>query len=145
MTVISRTALLPYTAQQMFDLVNDIEAYPSYMQGCVGAEVLSRSDQQIDARLILAQGRLRQSFTTRNKLIAAERIEMTLLEGPFSQFEGIWQFKCLQGEACKISLDLRFSLANKIVGLAAARLFESVSSRLVDEVSMRAKQTFGGK
>lgn len=145
MTVISRSALLPYTVQQMFDLVNDIEAYPSYMQGCVGAEVLSRSDEHIEARLILSQGRLRQSFTTRNKLIAPSQIEMSLVEGPFSQFEGIWRFKCLQGEACKVSLDLKFTLANKIVGLAAARLFESVSSRLVDEVSLRAKHTFGTK
>lgn len=144
MTSISRTALLPYTAQQVFDLVNDIESYPSYMQGCSQARVLSRGDNWVEAELVLAQGNLRQRFSTRNTLIVPERIDMQLLEGPFSKFEGVWQFKCLQGEACKVSLDLNFKLNNKLVNLAAGRLFESVGSRLVDEVSLRAKQCFGG-
>lgn len=144
MTCISRSALLPYTAQQVFDLVNDIEAYPSYMQGCSQARIISRGEGWIEAELELAQGGLRQRFSTRNILTVPERIDMQLLKGPFSHFSGVWEFKCLQEEACKVSLDLEFKLNNKLVSIAAGRLFESVSSRLVDEVSLRAKQCFGG-
>lgn len=66
---IQRTALLPYTARDMYLLVNDIAAYPSYMDGCVGAEVLARDEGEMVARLDLAKAGVRQSFTTRNQLV----------------------------------------------------------------------------
>ena len=62
-TRIDRSALLLYPAQAMFDLVNDIESYPSFMDGCVGAEVIARTDTAVEARLHLAKAGIRQSFT----------------------------------------------------------------------------------
>ena len=82
LTEINRSALLLYPASALFALVNDIESYPQYMDGCVGADVLSRNDDYVEARLHLARAGIRQSFTTRNRLIVPGAIEMELVEVP---------------------------------------------------------------
>lgn len=142
MASIHRSALLPYSAKQMFDLVNDIESYPSYMDGCVGSEVFFRDASFIEARLDLSKGGIKQSFATRNRLLEPESITMELVEGPFSHFEGIWRFAHLQDRACKVSLDLEFTVSNKLVGLAAKRLFDSVAGNLVDALCHRARVVY---
>ncbi len=143
MTTIRRTALLPYTAAQLFELVNDIESYPSYMDGCVGAQILHRDAQVIEARLDLARGGIRQSFATRNRCLDNYVIELELLEGPFETFSGRWQFQQLGDMACKVSLDLQFTFNNSLLGAAAGKLFGSVTANLVDALSRRARDVLG--
>jgi ribosome-associated toxin RatA of RatAB toxin-antitoxin module len=143
MTIINRSALLPYQAHQMFDLVNDVEAYPQYMEGCVGASVLRREAQLMEARLDLAKGGVTQSFSTRNRMVGAQQITLELMDGPFEHFEGKWDFRALGDSACKISLNLEFKANNSVLGAAAARLFEKVTNNLVDAVGRRAKQLYG--
>jgi ribosome-associated toxin RatA of RatAB toxin-antitoxin module len=143
MTTINRSVLLPYTAKQLFDLVNDIEAYPDYMSGCVGAEVLNRGDDVVEARLDLARGGIRQSFSTRNLLRRFETIELQLLQGPFERFAGQWDFQALGDMACKVSLHLEFRANSALLGMAAARLFDSVTDNLVEAVGRRARQVYG--
>ena len=87
MTSINRSALLPYRARQLFDLVNDIESYPRYMDGCVGAQVLNREEGLVEARLDLSKGGVSQSFTTRNRMVDAQHISLELVEGPFDQLQ----------------------------------------------------------
>ncbi len=143
MRVINRSALLPYPARQMFDLVNDVEAYPDYMEGCVGARILRREAQWMEARLELSRGGITQSFSTRNRLLDARRITLELLDGPFDHFVGSWDFRELSTAACKINLNLEFSVNSKLLGAAASRLFERVTNSLVDAVSQRARQVYG--
>ncbi|GHD38170.1 type II toxin-antitoxin system RatA family toxin [Parahalioglobus pacificus] len=143
MKVIDRSALLPFSASQLFDLVNDIEAYPQYMDGCVDARVLSREGNTIEAELKLAKGGISQRFSTRNSLQENESITLELVEGPFDSFCGQWRFKALGDEACKVSLRLEFATNNALVGAAAAKLFDRVTGELVDAVSRRAKLLYG--
>ena len=143
MATIQRSALLPYPAAQLFDLVNDIEAYPDYLDGCVGAEILWREDNLLEARLDLARGGLRQSFTTRNRAVAGQRIELELVRGPFADFSGRWLFQDLGDKACKLSLDLEFSFRSQLLSAAAARLIERVTGNLVDALTQRARQLYG--
>lgn len=143
MTRIYRHALLPYPARQMFDLVNDIAAYPQFMEGCVGAEVLRADEQVMEARLDLSRGGIRQSFTTRNTLDAPRSITLELLDGPFERFQGRWEFLALGDSACKVTLDLEFSVNSVIVGAAATRLFDRVTNNLVDAIGRRARQLYG--
>ena len=143
MTLINRSALLPFTPAQLFELVNDIEAYPQYMDGCVGAEVLRRDADVLEARLDLARGGISHSFCTRNTLVAGERINLELLEGPFEHFGGHWEFLGLGESACKISLNLEFIINNGLLGAAAARLFDRVTNNLVDAVGQRATELYG--
>ena len=143
MTRISRSALVSHSARRMFDLVNDIGAYPQFMDGCVGAEVLQRGEDFIEARLELSRGGVRQSFVTRNQLRGAEQVSMQLVEGPFRRFRGDWRFKSLGADACKVSLELEFEFRNRLLALAANRLFEEVANQLVDAVCRRADVVYG--
>ena len=143
MNSIKRSALLPYRARQLFELVNDIEAYPRYMDGCVGAEVLHRGEGRVEARLDLSKGGVSQSFVTRNRMVDAEHISLELVEGPFEQFDGRWEFTPLGDAACKVSLDLSFRANNAVLGAAASKLFDSVTNNLVAAVEKRAKELYG--
>jgi ribosome-associated toxin RatA of RatAB toxin-antitoxin module len=143
LTVIQRSALLPYAAGDIYALVNDIDAYPLYMDGCVGAQVLFRDDSQMLARLDLAKAGVKQSFTTRNILVPGRAIVMQLEQGPFDEFRGDWNFESLGMSACKVSLDLQFSMPGRLASAAARRLFQSVSGNLVDALGKRARHVYG--
>ena len=141
MTQINRSALLPYSAREVYKLVNDIEQYPLFMDGCVGAEVLRAEGDIIEARLDLAKAGISHSFTTRNVLQEPESIRMELVDGPFDYFSGSWQFQALSESACKVSLEMDFGFSSKLLGVAAGKLFSVVSNNLVDALCKRAEQT----
>lgn len=145
MTHLTRSALLPYPAEAMFDLVNDIEAYPRYMDGCTGATVLFRDDDVIEARLELSKGGMRSALTTRNTLKRPHSIEMQLIDGPFTAFSGGWTFLALSDSACKATIDLRFTLSNALLAMAAKSLFGSVADRMVDALVKRANDVYGAR
>lgn len=144
-TRIAKTALLPYSAELLFDLINDIAAYPQYMDGCTGATILLAEADVVEARLQLNRSGISQSFATRNRLLRPQTIDMELLEGPFKSLSGRWHFAALAPEACKVSLDLQFELDGKLASLAAGKLFEGVASNLVDSLCRRAHALYGGK
>lgn len=139
---VERSALVHYSAQQMFDLVNDIEAYPQYMEGCVGAQILQRGDGWLEARLELSKAGVTQSFVTRNQLHAPELMTLSLVDGPFRKLEGAWRFTPLADNACKVSFSLSFELQNRLLGMAVGKLFESVTNKQVDALCARAKQIY---
>lgn len=140
---ISRSALIPYSAQQMFELVNDINSFPQFMDGCVGSEVLVERDNFMEARLDLRKGKFEQSFTTRNQLYPGERIEMNLAESSsLKSLFGKWDFKDLSGQGCKVSLHLEFEFKNRLFAMAAEPLFEKIANQLVDSVCARAESIY---
>lgn len=140
---INRTALLPFTDQQMFDLVNDVMAYPHYLDGCVHAVILEQTSTTMVASLSLEKRGIKMSFTTQNVLDTPKSIVMNLHEGPFETFEGRWFFQRLNDEACKVILDLQFTLSGRVVDLAIRKLFDSVSNNMVDAMVKRAKEVYG--
>jgi len=143
MTVIQRSALVPFPAGTMYELVNDIEAYPQFMDGCAGAQVLYRDETAVEARLDLAKGGLRYSFTTRNRLMPPERIEMTLVEGPFEAFSGTWSFKPLSDHASKVELHLEFEMSGRLLNFAARKMFDGIANQMVDALVKRGHQLRG--
>lgn len=143
MTQINRTALLPFSARQLFDLVCDIESYPHFMDGCVGAHILHRAEDVLEARLDLAKGGIRQSFSTRNQLVPERAMTLELIDGPFEAFAGRWEFQALGDAGAKLSLNLEFRFNNAVLGAAASRLFDKVTNNLVDAVGERARQVYG--
>ena len=145
MASISQSALLPYSAAQMFALVNDIAAYPQFMQGCLGAEVLSAAPGTVTARLDLGKAGFRYSLTTRNELTAPERMTMTLVDGPFSSFNAEWRFMPLRDDACKTCLDMRFEFRAGLIDRALKALFEATSRDLVNAIVKRAEHLYGKK
>lgn len=143
MTSITRSALVMYSTEQMFDLINDVRRYPEFLQGCQTVDVFSESDDKIEAALTLSKAGIHHSFTTRNQLQRPNQIEMTLVEGPFSQFRGVWKFQALSAEACKVTLDMDFEMSNFITGAAVGALFKQVATTMVDSFVNRAKEIYG--
>lgn len=142
-THIHRSALLPYPARVLFDLVNDVARYPEFLPWCSASEVLEVSETHMRASLAVSKAGLSQRFVTRNTLLAGQSIELNLEEGPFTQLHGTWQFKTLSDKACKISLDLTFDYAGPLVRATLGPLFNQAANTLVDAFCQRAKQLYG--
>lgn len=143
MTTISKNALVPYSAAEMYDLVNDIESYARFLPWCRSSEVLSQNADELRATIEIAHGSLHKSFTTCNRLQKNKMIEMRLEKGPFKHLEGFWRFDVLGERACKISLDLDFEFSNKLVGMAMGPIFSQIANTLVDAFSKRAVEVYG--
>ena len=142
MSHIQRSALVPFSAQQMFDLVNDVEAYPRRFEWCEGAQVRDRGPDFVVAGLDLRLGALRASFVTRNTLTPPERIDMSLVEGPFRALSGGWSFRALGENGCKVGLLLDFEMAGRFVGSALALGFQGLADRMVDDFVREARLTY---
>ncbi|MBT7312144.1 MAG: type II toxin-antitoxin system RatA family toxin [Halieaceae bacterium] len=140
MTVIERSALLAHPVEQVFDLVADIERYPEFLKGCVGADILKRDDDEVTATLRLSRAGISHGFTTQNRMQRPHRIDLALVDGPFSHFAGHWSFLALGDDACKTTLQLHFELASGIASVAAGKLFDKVALDLVDAIVNRAGQ-----
>ncbi|PVZ12603.1 MULTISPECIES: type II toxin-antitoxin system RatA family toxin [unclassified Pseudomonas] len=142
-THIQRSALLPYPAQALYDLVNDVASYPQFLPWCSATTVIDSSATHMRASLEVAKAGLSQKLVTLNTLDPGQRIEMNLEEGPFTQLHGVWVFKPLGEKACKISLDLAFDYDGPIVRATLGPLFNQAANTLVDAFCQRAKQLYG--
>ena len=145
MNKVQRSALVMHSDQSMFDLVNDVANYPLFMDGCQATEVFEKTDSLMVARLDLKKGGVKTSFMTRNRLTQPSSIEMALEDGPFKNLKGLWTFKALTADACKVSIDLEFEFNNMAMGFAASQLFSSMANNLVDSLCRRADVVYGKK
>lgn len=139
-TTINKSALMAHPVSTMFALVADIESYPEFLPGCVGAEVLETTSDGVVARLDLAKAGVKQSFVTSNTNIANESIHLQLADGPLESLTGTWRFQPLSDEACKVTLDLSFELRSSLMRLAVGKLFETVANDMVGAMVSRADQ-----
>jgi len=138
MSRIDRSALVNFSAEQMFDLVNDIESYPHFMQGCTSARVISANEEELIGELTLSKAGIKQTLTTRNVLVPGREMSMELLEGAFTDFSATWRFNPLTETACKVSLEMEFEFAGGLIEFAMEKLFSSSANSLVDSLVRRA-------
>jgi ribosome-associated toxin RatA of RatAB toxin-antitoxin module len=143
MTVVQKSALVKFSAQQMFDLVNDIEDYPQFLPWCSGSRIIKREGDVVEAELQISKGGFKKSFSTRNTIDKGGVITVSLLEGPFSYLEGVWHFMPLREDASKISLDLEFEMSGKLASLAFGVVFNQICNTMVSSFTSRAKQKYG--
>lgn len=145
MNSIRRSALVPYSPHQMYALVADIASYPQFLPWCGGARIISRSEDEIVAAITIAYHGLRKTFTTRNLLHKGKMMEIRLVEGPFRHLHGYWLFEPLDADASKISVDLEFEVANRLVSAALTPVFSGIASELVDAFYQRARALHGAR
>ncbi|MCH6548899.1 MAG: type II toxin-antitoxin system RatA family toxin [Proteobacteria bacterium] len=145
MRKVSRSALVPYTAREMFMLVDDVETYPEFLPWCNDTEVHERTDNVVDATLELHKGSLSNHFTTRNTRHEFESIEIALIGGPFRQLQGGWRFTEIGEEGCKVTLELEFAFENMFIDMMFGALFEDTCNSLVDAFTKRAQVVYGAR
>ncbi len=143
MPKITRSALVSHTPEQMFELVNDFARYPEFLPWCGAARVIDSSETVIVGELSIQKGSIRQTFTTKNTLTPPERIDLSLVNGPFKSLSGYWRFEAVGEDSCRVSLDLEFEFAGKLIAMAIGALFSQIAGSLVDEFCERADQLYG--
>jgi ribosome-associated toxin RatA of RatAB toxin-antitoxin module len=143
MAEVSRSALLMYSADEMYQLVNDVKSYPEFLPGCVDAKILNHIDDVMSASVVVSKAGIKQEFTTENKLLDGRSIAMNLVDGPFKHLSGGWKFLPLDDQACKVSLDLKFEFSSKLVEVAFGRIFNELVGSMVKSFSERAKIIYG--
>jgi len=144
MSRIQRSALVHYSPREMYDLVNDVESYPDFLPWCRSTTLISSSDTEMEASIDMAMGVLNRTFTTHNTMRPGERIELSLVDGPFRKLQGYWQFDKLRVDnACKVSLDLEFEFDSAMMSVAAKPVFTQIANSLVDAFVRRAVDVYG--
>ncbi|WP_372882478.1 SRPBCC family protein [Psychromonas sp.] len=143
MAQVSRSALLMYSAEEMYQLVNDVTAYPEFLPGCVDANILAANKNTMRASVKVAKAGISHSFTTENILVNGQSILMNLVDGPFKHLTGGWTFTKLDEQACKVNLDLDFEFNSSLVELAFGRIFNELVGSMVKSFSSRAKVVYG--
>ncbi len=139
---ITRSALVPFSAEQMFNLVTDVESYPQFLPGCVGSRVIAFDGNVMTASLDVAKAGISKTFVTRNELVANSMITLQLVEGPFQSLSGHWVFTPLDINACKVELNLEFEFTNSLVELAFGRIFNELAASMVSVFTKRAREMY---
>ncbi len=140
---INRSAIVPYSAEQMFALVADIESYPSFLPWCNDARIERRDGRDVEATLEIKRGGIGKSFRTRNSLDPPESIALQLVEGPFRTLAGAWTFSPLGVDGSKVSLELSFAFESRLTDLLLGSVFEEICNSLVDAFTRRAHEMYG--
>lgn len=143
MSSVSRSALVPFSAQQMFDLVEDVEHYPQFLPWCSGT-VVSRRDLQITHATININYRgIKQSFSTENHKSPPQLMTLRLVEGPFRALDGEWRFTPLGDAACRIDFRLSYEFSSPLLEKLVGPVFGHIAGTMVDAFLKRADLVYG--
>jgi ribosome-associated toxin RatA of RatAB toxin-antitoxin module len=141
MPVVQRDALVPYSASTMYDLVNDVQNYPDFLPWCSNTEIISQSDKLMQAKVYIQKGNIKHAFVTNNTITPNERIEMQLVNGPFKDLNGHWQFEAME-HGCKVSLYLNFEFSSKLMALGFGPFFKQACESMLNAFIQRARAVY---
>ena len=135
--------LLPYTREQLFDLVADIERYPEFLPWCVGARVRERNGNEILSDLLIGYKMVRERFTSRVVLHRPDRIDVSYSEGPFKYLTNHWLFEPQPGGGCLIDFYVDFEFRSKMLQKLMGMFFHEGVRRMVSAFETRAHALYG--
>ncbi len=143
MALVEKSVLIGNSAQQMFDLVDDVEAYPQFLPWCSQARLDFRDEKKIIATLHINYLNVKSHFTTENDKEVPLWMSIKLIDGPFRRLEGMWRFKPLAEHACKIEFQLSYEFSSKMFEKVIGPVFRQITNTLVDAFVKRAAQIYG--
>jgi len=143
MRKVSRSALVPYSAEDMYALVEDVDTYPEFLPWCSDVEVHFREDNVVEATLELHRGGFSKRFRTRNTMHPRTSMDLDLVGGPFRHLSGGWTFTPLGESGSKVALELEFEFDSFALDLAIGAFFEDTCNSLVDAFTQRAADVYG--
>ena len=139
----SETRILPYTAEQLFDLVMDIEKYPEFLPWCVGARVNARSKDKVEADVIIGYKMFREKFSSRVHFIRPKSITVEYMQGPMRQLQNTWTFRDVKGGKCQVDFHVDFTMRSKFFEALIDQFFHRVLAKMIDAFEARARQVYG--
>ena len=143
MAVVHKSVFLGYSAEQMFALVAAVEDYPKFLPWCGAVEIRERGENSVVASVGIQYHGVRQSFTTSNENVPFSAIKMKLVDGPFKTLDGVWTFKALREDACKIELDLHYEFSSRVLEQIIGPVFGMIANSMVDSFCKRAETVYG--
>lgn len=145
MAKVVKSVLVPYSALEMFELVDRVEDYPQFLPWCGGTELLRRDEDVTEATIHISYLHVKQHFTTENAKRIPEEMGIRLKDGPFSKLEGFWRFRRLAESACKIEFELHYEFSSSLLEKVLGPVFGMVTNSLVDAFVHRAENVYGAR
>ncbi|MDN3378144.1 MULTISPECIES: type II toxin-antitoxin system RatA family toxin [unclassified Pseudoalteromonas] len=143
MPQIEKSALVMYSSKEMFNLVNDVDAYPEFLPHCSDAKIVTQQANTMTASLEISKAGIKKWFTTQNTFADENTVTLRLVDGPFKSLQGQWHFRTLDESACKVELRLEFEFSSKLIELAFGKIFNDVAKNMVNAFTQRAKDVYG--
>ena len=143
MANVVKSVLVPYSAAEMFELVDRVEDYPQFLPWCGSTELHRRDDTVTEATIHIHYLQVKQHFTTENAKRIPEEMGIRLKSGPFRKLEGHWHFKRLADTACKIDFVLHYEFSSSLLEKVLGPVFGMLTSSLVDAFVHRAEHVYG--
>ncbi len=143
MHTVQRSVLVPYSDKQMFDLVADVARYPEFMPWCGGSQVHKQDEHGMEASVTISIAGLKQTFTTRNEHDYPRLITIHLIDGPFSELTGTWEFNALAEDACKVVYTMRYAFSSRALEAVVGPIFNRIATTFIDSFTQRAQQVYG--
>ena len=141
MATVTKSVLVPHSAERMFELVDRVERYPEFLPWCPATKLIERTGEITRARIDVDYHGLTTHFTTRNTKDAPRSMDIALEEGPFERLEGRWTFTPLGDEGTRVELRVDYELASRSVSRVLAPVFGHILETLVDGFVARADET----
>jgi len=143
MRKVNRSALVPYRAENMYALVEDVDSYPLFLPWCNDVEVHFREGNVVEATLELHRGKISKRFRTRNTMQPKTSMDLELVDGPFRHLSGGWRFQPLGDSGSKVSLEMEFEFDSRMLDIMIGHFFEETCNSLVDAFTKRALAVYG--
>lgn len=142
MPAVKKTVLVPFSAQQMYDLVANCEDYPAFLPLCAGGRILEQNGDTLSAELKIDFKGIKQSFSTRNRNVPGQSIDMQLLSGPFKSLQGHWRFTPLADDACRVDFELEYHFSSALLEKVIGPVFAHITATFVDAFVQRAEAIY---
>jgi ribosome-associated toxin RatA of RatAB toxin-antitoxin module len=139
MRSVKKSVLVPYSAAQMFELVDRVELYPQFLPWCGGTQVLEQGENRKTARIDIDYHGVRAHFTTDNVNDPPRSIVVTLKDGPFRHLHGEWRFIALSEHGCKVEFDLAYEFATSLLDRVIGPVFSHIANTFIDAFVRRAE------
>lgn len=137
------TRILPYTAEQLFDLVMDIEKYPQFLPWCQGARINKRKSNYLEADVIVGFKIYREVFSSRVHMIRPNAIDVEYMKGPMSHLHNKWVFTDLKNDRCEVDFFVDFELKAKLLEGVVDQFFQMALTKMIGAFETRAKEIYG--
>lgn len=135
--------ILPYTAEQLFDLVMDIESYPEFLPWCSYAAINEKKRNSLTADVVIGYKFYRETFSSRVHFKKPTEVEVEYLKGPMRHLHNKWEFKNLRGGKCEVDFYVDFSLQSRLLETLVDQFFQKALMKMISAFEVRAKDLYG--
>ncbi len=140
---IRETRVLPYSREQIFDLVADVASYPQFLPWVIATRVRSDSETEMVADMLVGFKAIREKFTSRVEKRRPDMIDVQYVDGPLKDLDNLWRFISTEDGGCAIEFSVDFTFRNSVFEALAGQYFDRAFRRMVAAFEARANELYG--